>query len=226
TRIANDLIEYGVVHRPRLGVQIRNATAADAEVFGLDAASGAVVAAIEDGTPAQRPGIRLGDVIRAVDGEPVGSVAELQDRIARRRPGDRVRLGIIRYGDSLDVDVRLGEFEAQRRVARSTDEDREAGTDRLGLRTDRLTPELARELGIEAGADKGGVVITAVRANSDAARAGISAGMVIESVNGREVSTPDELDRVLRDLPAGRAVSLIVRLPTGDRTIINFRPRS
>jgi len=223
-RIASDLIEYGVVHRPRLGVRIRDATSADAEAFGLARASGAVVAMVEHGTPAAEAGIQLGDVIRSVEGEPVASVSELQDRVARQRPGDRVRVGLVRYGKQLDVQVRLGEFDAPLRASPPSSEPRKEDVGRLGLRAERLTPELARRLQVE-GAQPGGVVITGVQANSEAARAGLAPGMVIERLNGVEVENPADLDRLVAKLPDGRVVSLIVRLPTGERTILNFRPR-
>ncbi|MBD0319131.1 MAG: trypsin-like peptidase domain-containing protein, partial [Gemmatimonadetes bacterium] len=105
-RVADDLIRYGVVHRPMLGVEIRDAAPADAEVFGLPAPEGAVISS-EPKAGARDAGLRLGDVIVTVDGAPVERTGQLQRIIATHRPGDEVRLGLVRYGERREVTVRL-----------------------------------------------------------------------------------------------------------------------
>src|SRR5690606_3702857 len=80
-RVADDLIRYGAVHRPRLGVQIRDVTPADIEVFELSGASGSVVASVQDG-PAKDGGIELGDVVTGLNGEPIRDTGSLMEKIA------------------------------------------------------------------------------------------------------------------------------------------------
>src|SRR5690606_33154669 len=85
-RIMEDLVEYGHVRRPRIGVGIGEVAPEDAEVYGLPSVSGVLVQTVEAGGPSDGQ-LRQQDVIVALDGEPVGYVAELQAKIAERRPG-------------------------------------------------------------------------------------------------------------------------------------------
>ncbi len=111
-RVADDLIRHGSVRRPKLGVQIRDAAPADVEVFGLRDARGAVVASLPEG-PAKEAGIRLGDVIVGVDGARIKDTGDLMERVARRQPGEQVKLDLVRYGRQERASaVRLGTFEA------------------------------------------------------------------------------------------------------------------
>ena len=96
-RVADDLIRYGVVHRPMLGVEIRDAAPADAEVFGLRAPEGAVISS-EPKAGARDAGLRLGDVIVSVDGGTVRNTGDLMEQVMRKQPGDEVVLEVIRYG--------------------------------------------------------------------------------------------------------------------------------
>src|SRR5690606_31873336 len=89
--VGGDLLESGAVHRPRLGIQFTAVDAADAEVYGLPSVAGAEISTPPaDGTPAAEAGIRMGDVIVSIEGEPIRTVAELQARVARMRPGETI----------------------------------------------------------------------------------------------------------------------------------------
>jgi serine protease Do len=231
-RVAEDLMRDGRVHRPMIGVEIRDATSADAEVFGLPSPDGAVVSAEPRG-PAASAGLRLGDVIVAVDGERVGGSGDLMETVMRKRPGDRVALDVIRYGDRRRVEVRLEEFQAGSRRA-SADARRgsrdEARTEevaaveprKLGFQAEAVTPEIARELGMDRAQ---GVVISEVDAGGPAAGA-LGRGMVVQRVNGRAVSSLEDLRAAADAVRPGQAVSVQVRLTDGRETIINYRARS
>ncbi|HEX6039665.1 PDZ domain-containing protein, partial [Longimicrobium sp.] len=232
-RVAEDLMRDGKVHRPMIGVEIRDATSADAEVFRLPAPSGAVVAA-EPRAAAQRAGLRMGDVIVALDGQRVEGSGELMEMVMRKRPGDRVSLDVIRYGDRRRVELRLEEYasvaandEAEARDPRRpammeerVEEAAEPG--KLGFRAQRVTAQIAQELRMES-AD--GVVISEVDPDGPAAGA-LARGMVVERVNGREVQSLDDLRAAADAVRPGSAVSVQVRLPGGRETIINYRARS
>ena len=131
SKVARDLIEYGVVRRPRLGVSIANVTEADAEVYGLSEIAGAEVTSVQPGTPAERAGIRVGDVIVGLDGQPIRDATELQTALARRQPGERVRLTLVRDRRRMDISVELGQFEAQAARDRNRSE-RPTAEERLG----------------------------------------------------------------------------------------------
>ncbi len=218
-RVAEDLIRHGAVRRPKLGVQIKDVQPADVEVFGLSGARGAVVAAVPEG-PAKDAGIELGDVIVALDGEPLQDTGDLMERVARRQPGERVTLDVVRYGETQRVTLRLGEFDAAP-VARaeSAGAERDAVA-RLGFAAAELTPALARQLGVEGS---GGVVITQVDPMGPAPRE--LTGLRVEKVNGQEVRSPADLSRAAAGLDAGATVSIVGLLPDGTRTIVNYRLR-
>ncbi|MGD8278549.1 MAG: trypsin-like peptidase domain-containing protein, partial [Gemmatimonadota bacterium] len=91
-RVADDLIKFGEVHRPRLGLGVKDATPADVEVYKLPSAQGAVVSEIPDESPAGDAGVELGDVIVAVDGTPIASAGDLTELTARKEPGQTVKL--------------------------------------------------------------------------------------------------------------------------------------
>src|SRR5690606_8876071 len=164
-RIMEDLIEYGDVRRPRIGVAIQDVAAEDAEVYGLPSVSGVLVVTVEAGGPSDGQ-LRPEDVIVALDGEPVGYTAELQAEIAERHPGDRVKVTVYRDKRPVDVTVRLDEApitaRPQRTVAREVQP-----ADRLGIRVEPIDRDLAAATGFEAGS---GVLLTDVIRGSAADR--------------------------------------------------------
>jgi len=221
-RVAEDLIAHGAVRRPKLGVAIDDVDPADREVYRLDRAAGAEIKRVEAGSAAERAGLRLGDVIVAVDGRAVDSSGELMELLAMKKPGDRARLDVVRYGERLRVEVALDSFEPAVKPKKEAAREREDSLARLGFAASELTPELARRLRTEA---KRGVVVTQVEAGSAAERAGLRAGMIVESFNGADVGSVADLEKAAGAMRSGQAMSLVVRLPDGARTIINYRLR-
>jgi S1-C subfamily serine protease len=106
---ADQLIELGFVRHPLLGIAGADVTPAVAERFGLPASRGAVVESVQEGTGAAEADLRAGDIIVAVDGEPLATMSELVAEVRRRQPGDDVVLTIIRDGEESDVEVVLSE---------------------------------------------------------------------------------------------------------------------
>jgi serine protease Do len=204
-RVAEQLVEHGEVRRPYLGVLLANVTAADAEVYGLDRAEGAEVKTVEAGGPAAQAGLQIGDVVLEIEGRPVGTVADLQARLAQLEPGSTVRLRTVRFGQEREVAVRLGVVTSGVRPAPPPQE-----------------PNGPGQLGFVVGQRGGNVIVTGVRPFSAAMRAGVQTGQVILSVNQREVSSPADLVRAVERGPA-EVVSLVVQDPRVGRTIINYR---
>lgn len=221
-RVAEDLIRYGEVHRPRLGVALEDVDPADAEIYGLDCVCGAEVIRVTEGTAADRAGIRLGDVIRSVEGGPVDRSGELLERLARFEPGRTVRLGLMRQGAGMEVQVELGEFEPSVPATREVPPPDETGLGRLGFAATELGAEFARRLGLQDG----GVVVSQVDARHPAGRTRLQQGVVLESVNGTPIQSLEDLRAAAAAVRAGDAVSLVVRGMDGSRTIINYRTRS
>ncbi|MBS3939539.1 MAG: trypsin-like peptidase domain-containing protein [Actinobacteria bacterium] len=106
---ADQLIAQGFVEHPLLGVSGLDVTPEVAEEFGLEAPRGALVDSVQDGTGADDAGMRPGDIIVSIDGEPLASMSELVAEVRRRQPGETLELGVVRDGEQLTLEVTLGE---------------------------------------------------------------------------------------------------------------------
>jgi serine protease Do len=221
-RVADDLVKYGVVHRPMLGVSIRDATTADAEVFRLPSPDGAVVSSEPKGA-AREAGMEMGDVIVALDGLPVKSGGDLMEDVMRHAPGDAVKVDYIRYGSRRSATLRLTQMDAARTAARpdAQPDDETSAADKVGFSATQITPEIAAQL---RNPNARGVVVTAVDPAGPVAGQ-MGRGFIIERVNGRAVGTVAELRGVLDALRPGQVVSLTGRYDDGTASIVNFRAR-
>ena len=221
-KIADDIVEHGTVHRPRLGVAITDVNAADAEVYGLPSVSGVEVTGVTPGTPADRAGLELGDVILVINDQPVNTVPDLQSRVARFQPGDRVNVEFVRYGKAMATTVELGEFEAAA-VATPLEPPASDGN-RLGFTVSTLPP------GMQTASMRGSDIPVVARVDplGPAAGSGLGRGHVIRRFNGTEIRTVRDLDRAAGNVQSGQVVSLIV-VNAGDPdaipTIVNYRVR-
>jgi serine protease Do len=216
--VADQLIRDGKVTRAALGVQVQAADDEDAEYVGLAEVRGVVVQGFADGeSPAKDAGIEVGDVIVAVDGEPVNYVAQLQQLVGFKRPGERTEVTVMRAGGERHTyTVRLTEAHAQdeQQVAAAGDAPGESFEyeSRLGIEVEQLTSDMARVAGVPS--DEMGLLITSVDPTGPARddlvetspRRGIIA--VITHVNGERVETRAELEDALRGVRPGSVISL------------------
>ena len=217
-----DILEYGHVRRPQLGVQIQSVSEADAEVYKLPSIAGAEVVVVTPDSPASKAGLKIGDVVVAVDGEPIKDGTDLTTTLARHQPGERVSLTIYRKGERQEVNATLGEFEHGEQAAKKTT-DRRAVEEALGFRVEPLTPDLARELNIDRSS---GVVISNVSPLGGAAAGGVRPRMVLLEINGQPVKTVDDVERIAATVKVGQVVSLRALAPeSSDELIINYRAR-
>ena len=219
-RIMEDLVEYGHVKRPRIGVTIEDVEAEDAEAYGLPSVSGILVQTVDPQGPSAGA-LRPEDVIVELDGQRVGYVSELQAQIAERRPGDRVRLTVYRDQQPVGVDVRLAEAPINN-VAAVVAERPVAASERLGIQVTAIDATIADQAGYEAGS---GVILTDVARGSAAERRGVATylNMKLERVNDTAVRSPEDLRRALDGVRAGQIVSLHFVDRVGDRRVVNVR---
>jgi serine protease Do len=219
-RVMEDLIEFGMVQRPRIGVSIDRVSAEDAEIYGLPSVSGVLVQGVQEDGPAVGV-LESEDVIVAIDGEPVGYVAELQAKIAERRPGDRVDLTIYRDRRRIEVSVQLTEapINAPRAVAEAPAVRSE---ERLGIQLQPLDPATAQQLGYSA---PGGVVLSNVAPGSAAQRRNVAAfrGNKLVRVNDEVIQTPEDVSEALDGVAPGEIVSLHFQDPQGTQRVVNLR---
>ncbi len=219
-RVMADLIQYGRVRRPLLGISIQEITQVDEEVYGLKDIAGVLIENFADDSPAERMGIHRGDVIVAVDGVKVERVGQLQRLIAQHQPGEHVQLQVIRYGKPHNFKVKLVEAEIPRNLFADRSTPRPNGAGRLGIQVGELTDEIARELGYE---DAGGAVITAVAEYGAAHRKNVGVGSRIIEINREPIETAREAQGLLRALRSNQVVSLTLQSPEGRIYIANVR---
>jgi serine protease Do len=197
--VGEQLQATGHVKRGKLGVGIQGVDQALAESFGLDAPRGALVSNVEQDGPADKAGLKEGDVILAFDGQPIDSAGQLPAAVAAAKPGRKVELQVWRDGASRNIDVTLGEVTDGHKVAANT-EASEGG--RLGMMVRPLSPAERSSAQVEAG-----LVVEQVA--GAAAEAGIQRGDVVLSANGRPVGDVEQLRSIVEK--AKSHVALLVQ---------------
>jgi serine protease Do len=198
--IAEQLKSRGKVNRGRLGVMIQEVTADLADSFGLESPQGALVADVEAGSPADKAGIKISDIILKFDGKTINSSIDLPRLVGATKPGEKARLTIWRKGKQQELSATIGEM-ADDKVAVKAPESKKSN--RAGLVVSALTREQKSVLKIDSG-----VLVEEV--NGPAGRAGIENGDVIVAVNNQEVNSVEELDRLVND-PARKSAALLVK---------------
>ena len=223
--VADVLTREGRVRRARIGVGIDEAEG-QAAAFGLPAGTkGVLVQSVEEGGPSARAGIQVGDVITAFNGEPVTRSAELQRLVSRSPFGKVATITVLRQGKTLTLNITPVELQeegggaAGRRPSPAQPDgekpQQEGKATPLGFRLGAVTPSLAQQFNLPAGAS--GALVLGVTENSAAARAGMQAGDLIRRVGQKTVTTPDEVTAAVRDILAsqpggsdGKSVALYV----------------
>lgn len=202
--VVNDLIKNGSVSRGWLGVQIQPVTRDIADSLGLSEASGALVVAPQEGSPGQKAGMKKGDVVTAVNGEPVKDARDLAKRIASFRPGTKAEVTIWRDGKSQVLSLELGSLPADQQQAKADDQQDE---DQTQPSTDKALTGLG--LSVSPAEGGAGVTVTDVDPDSDAADKGLKQGETITSVNNQEVKSAEDIEKVIdKARNQGRAKAL------------------
>lgn len=213
-RVKEQLEATGHVSRGKLGVAIQPVTNELAQSFGLDKPGGALVSTVERGSPAEQAGMLPGDVVLAVNGQPIDANVDLARIIGDFRPGQTVSLRVWRQSASRDIKVTLADLEAQETTAKRGEKPAAATADRFGLSLRPLNAAEAQELQV-----RGGLVVA--EAGGIAARAGVQSGDVILAVNGEPVASLAQFSSLMA-LPGVKALlvqrdetRLYVPLPPG-----------
>ena len=223
--VTEQLINKGKVRRGQLGVYVQAVTEDIAQGLGLKEARGVVVSSVQKGSAAERAGVERGDVITAINGNPVSDANELRNLVAGTQPGAEVTLTILRDGREQQLKVALGELSESSSTERNENEgegEEQSEGGKLGINVTPLTPELARRMRLPE--DRQGLVITGVDSSGPAADAGLQQGDLIEQANRQTVKSIEDLRAAIRD--AGeRPLLLLVTRPGQGTIFVTVRAR-
>ncbi|MFM2278673.1 MAG: hypothetical protein RLZZ444_904, partial [Pseudomonadota bacterium] len=192
--VVSQLMKDGTIARGWLGVKIEPVTSDVAESLGLSEAAGALVNQPQEDSPGAKAGIKEGDVITAVDGDPIKGPKELARKIGNLEPGKVVELSVWRDGKSQSIKVTLGTLPDQPTMASA---DPQSGDNQDAAPTEQTLDNLG--IAVAPAEDGKGVQITSVDPSSDAADKGLKSGEKITSVNNQTVNSGDDIVKVLAD---------------------------
>ncbi|MFQ3594577.1 MAG: Do family serine endopeptidase [Sphingomonadaceae bacterium] len=234
--VIEQLRSGGRVRRGYLGVQIQPLSAPIAASLGLPKDRGEIVAGVEPNGPAQKAGIRQGDVIVSVAGQDVTPDNTLSFIVANTPIGTRVPIQLIRQGQRQTITATIGERpneavlqgqppEEPEEGRESREPGAEAARQSLGLTLQTLTPEIRQQLGLPETVQ--GLVVGRVNPASNAAEQGLQRGDIVLSINQRPVRTPQEAAAIVNEArKAGRdTVLLLVQRGNRPATFIGVRMR-
>ncbi len=198
TKVVADLKQYGTVQRALLGIkgsslsndryineQVNEELKKKAAELGV--VEGVLIAEIIEGGSASGADIKVDDVIIGIDGKTVRNMADLQEALARHRPGDKVKVKLIRAKKERTVDVTLKNEQGTTKVVKN------AGMEILGAAFKELTDEQKKQLNVSYGLQVTGV------SNGKMSDAGIRKGFIIQKANGRQINKESDLEEVFRE---------------------------
>ncbi|MDX2219695.1 MAG: Do family serine endopeptidase [Burkholderiales bacterium] len=195
-RVKGQIVATGKATHAHLGVRIQDVNQDLADAFKLDHPNGALVASVENGSPAEAAGIKSGDIISGIGGRPVGSSSEVPAIVDQTAPGQSIALTVMRAGQRLELAAKVTDAEKPVAIAAKS---ASAGGKQLGL---ALRPRQSSEPGSTLG-----LIVEEV--SGRAAAAGVEPGDILLSVNGTPVSSVSQVRDIVSK--AGRSVALLVQ---------------
>jgi serine protease Do len=208
-QVMKTLMSEGKISRGYLAIYPQDIDEDLAKALKLKNTEGSLVADVTPDGPADKAGIKRGDVIVEFDGKKVENSIQLRNLVAQVPPGKTVEMVLIRNGNEMKLDVRLGERpKGPESETPAQGQPEEQTSRKLGMSIQTLTPDLADQLGY---GNAKGVVITDVVPGSPADDAGLQRGDLIQEVNRRAVQTVSDFENRVKDLKSGDVVALLVR---------------
>jgi serine protease Do len=220
--VYNDLISPShKVTRGSIGIIFRqDLSGAVNRVYGFK--NGVLVQEIKAGGPAEKAGLKVGDIITAIDGRSIKDGDDLVNEIASRRPGSSIRLGLLREGKQTDATVTIGDRDlvfaenGKQAAEEGMDEKGDPGEAKLGIVVREVTPATAAKLHAT------GMVIQSVRSGSFADLQALEPGLVIIRINKQPTGTKDQFDAIVSKLKTGDDVVFEVMDPRHPDSGINY----
>ena len=213
-KVKDQIVATGKASHARLGVAVQEVNQAFADSFKLDKPEGALVSNVEKGGPADQAGLRSGDVIRKVDGEPIVASGDLPALIGQTAPGSKVTLEVWRQGAREELSAKLGDA-SEKASAVAKSDDGAAGSGKLGLALRPLQPQEKREAAVD-----GGLLIE--DAGGAGGAAGVQAGDVLLAINGTPAKSVEQVREVVAK--ADKSVALLIQRD-GEKIFVPVRHR-
>lgn len=209
--VVEQLKTKGYVSRGWLGILIQDVTSELAESFGMEKPTGALVARVLPESPAQKSGIKVGDVIVEYNGKEVVSSSALPPMVGSTRVGEEVQVKVIRDGDRKTLDIEIGELPKDEEIKLSQKDESQGDIEhRLGISVSKLTASQRQKLDIE---DTGVYVEEVMK--GPAQEAGIRPGDVILKINGMDVDDIEHFNELVAELPTGKSVPVLIQRRSG-----------
>ncbi len=203
-KVVNDIMDKGKVVRAYLGVLPQELNEDLGKMMKLDDLNGVLIAKVEDDTPADKAGLKKGDVITEIDGKTVENLAKFRIQIANQEIDKKVNLGIIRDGKHKNIYAKLEEFPDRSVTSSSGKEEKNSG---LGIDVVDSDSDIARRMGLK---DLEGVVITNIEPESFAAASSLSVGDTILEINNNRIKNVKEFDKMLEKIDKNYSGSLVL----------------
>ena len=195
SKVVEDLLKYGTVQRGMLGVNIITLNTSLAQEKDIDLSQGVYIANVQEDSAAEKGGLEVDDVIIALDGKRINTSPELQELIARKRPGDKVKVLLIRDGKEKEMSVTLQGTSGTTKVS---SKEHQALIGMLGADLEKIDKSLAKENNID-----GGVQITSLYAGKLRQETQIREGFIITHIDGRKVKDLDDIANALESKKGG-----------------------
>ena len=205
--IKDSIIRTGKVERAFLGTELQDLTPQLVKQFNLSTSNGILVTNVSEGSPAEKAGLKSGDVITQIDNSKVNSASQLVAQIASLRIGSNISITYIRDGKTYKADTVL--------TKRADTPVSQAAFSGLSLKT--LTKQDIQKYGYPANMT--GLLVSGVVANTEAAQIGIQPGMIVRSINRVPVNTVEEFKKVYDSVQKGASMLILIATPNGSQYI-------
>jgi len=213
-KVFSQLKEKGRVIRGYLGVYLQPLSEELAKSFGLKNAKGSLVAKVISGSPAEKAGIKAGDVIIEYNGKEIEDVKTLQMEVANTPVGRKAKVVVWRNKKKVFLTVKTGEMDEEEKIAKDTSEEKEW----RGLQISEITEEIKNRFGFEN--NEKGVIVVSVEPGSPADEKGIVPGTIIKMIGSYSIVNLSDYNKAIKKIPGNKSVRLWVKQDGQQRFLV------